>query len=140
MKKLKNILLATTFGLSFGQGYSQTSEYYFGNPNDPKSEIKKVDKETFFGIWNSKNYSYGMKNWADKNGVTKWYVVPKTNINAQTTQGKSSSSTYQVSPNKTITEKKYTPNTSNPNYFTPKTNKNSENFSKNLVKLHEIKG
>ena len=126
MKKLKNILLATTFGLSFGQGYSQTSEYYFGNPNDPKSEIKKVDKETFFKIWNSKNYSYGMKDFADKSGSTRWYVVPKTNINAQTTQGKSSSSTYQVSPNKTITEKKYTPNTSNPNYFTPKTNKNSD--------------
>ncbi len=133
-KKLANILLATTFGVSFGfsnRGYSQANkEYYIGNPQYTKSEENRIDEKTYNELL-KKGWSILYSSWEDNHSTLKYYIVPENKPPA--TQGKYSSSTYQVSPNKTITEKKYTPNTYKPapgrniNYYTPNnSNKNSE--------------
>src|SRR3989338_1697922 len=121
MKKLKNILLATTFGLSFGQGYSQTKEYYTGNPNDPKSEIKKIDEKTYNEML-KKGWSNLAGVWENNYSTHKQYIVPENGNNLLKTTKKEWNNAYDKNSN---TQNK--PST-NYNYFTPKTNKSKENL------------
>ena len=121
MKKLKNILLATTFGLSFGQGYSQTKEYYTGNPNDPKSEIKKIDEKTYNEML-KKGWSNLAGVWENNYSTHKQYIVPENGNNLLKTTKKEWNNAYDKNSN---TQNK--PST-NYNYFTPKTNKSKANL------------
>ncbi|MEK6823415.1 MAG: hypothetical protein AABY06_00110, partial [Nanoarchaeota archaeon] len=150
MKTLKNILLATTFGISFGlnSGYSQgNKEYYVGDPTYSEEGIKKVDKETFWKIAKENNhYSSGMEEQVDKSNLTKWYVIPGDDKKGgfrstasesvpKTTQSYKSGS-YQATPTKQVEFKSSTQPTPSQNKQTPgrninwstpsNTNKNSE--------------
>ena len=143
LKTLKNILLATTFGVSFGfnKGYSQEKEYYLGNPNNPKSEIKKIDEKTYNemlkkgwsrldGVW-EKNYS-----------VHKDYIVPidKPKITQKNPPGNNLSKTTQEEWEKAYeknasrnsnTQNKPTPNTPS-NYNYPRYNNASKKSKTNF--------
>src|SRR3989344_8647586 len=121
LKKLRNILLATTFGLSFGigKGYSQEKEYYIGDPNYPEKAIK-IDKETFWKRAKENPHYYLIPEETVNNSVyTKWYVPID---NKDFGMGWSTPKTIQNS-NTQNKPKTYTPN----NYVPPKTsNKNSD--------------
>jgi len=112
LKKLRNILLATTFGLSFGigKGYSQEKEYYIGDPNYPEKAIK-IDKETFWKRAKENPHYYLIPEETVNNSVyTKWYVpidnkdfgmgwsTPKTIQNSNTQNKSNTSKNYYVPP------------------------------------------
>src|SRR3989344_269312 len=129
LKKLRNILLATTFGLSFGigKGYSQEKEYYVWDPNHPEKAIK-IDKETFWKrAKENPNYYLIPEETVNNSVYTKWYV-PIDNKDfgigwstPKTTQSYKSGS-YQATPS----QNKLTPGR-NIDYSTPSnSNKNSE--------------
>lgn len=129
MQKLKKLVLTTgifSSSLFFNQGYAQeTKEYYIGNPNDPKSEIKRISEKTWVELNNQNNYSYWRKDAVDKNGVTKWYIAPRTNPQATPPQN-----TTKTSPQNKVT------NYSNVNkntYIPPKSSSNNSDLDKALL-------
>ena len=123
MRKLNKLISAVGFSLSslfYSPSFSQVKTII--DSHNQTWQLWEDGRLTTTATYNGESKTYTHPNtynpklyelYKDSNGA----IYPKSKSTntpkSQTTQGKSSSSTYQVSPNKTITEKKYTPNKSN---------------------------
>src|SRR3989338_5605140 len=134
MKKLKNILLATTFGLSFGisKGYSQ------------ETSRKLIDHGEYYYCLNGKSYKKLWSKWSDgtmglddirtpqnDNDCQENSVFPKTTQDKMRKKGgqyelEDWKSNYYSTPGGFVPKNSLPQNkpSTNYNYFTPKTNKN----------------
>src|SRR3989338_1725754 len=134
MKKLKNILLATTFGLSFGisKGYSH------------ETSRKLIDHGEYYYCLNGKSYKKLWSKWSDgtmglddirtpqnDNDCQENSVFPKTTQDKMRKKGgqyelEDWKSNYYSTPGGFVPKNSLPQNkpSTNYNYFTPKTNKN----------------